>query len=809
MASIERDYGQVMDDNMTEYYDEVLNERAISDPRDGLKPIHRKILWAMWINKWIASRPYVKSAKITGAVVGDFHPHGTTSVYDAMVKMFQPWYMNHGLVDRHGNFGSIYGHGPAAERYTEARMDKFAEDILMDGINNDIVDFVPNFDYTTKEPVILPAKIPLGLFNGSFGIAAGYASNIPPHNLNEGIAEIIKYVNDRSHQIILSPDYPTGGILINNTEAQKGYTEGKSKTVLRAKITQDTKKHRLIMTEIPYMKTLKKIQGKIQEATQERIDAKTKKKIPPKIKGIKDMVNNSSEGKIELILEVKKDYDLDLIEAQLYAHTPCEDSLPFDLVGTVDGRFRKYNNVNELVEEWLEFRIVTIKREIINAVKKYKERIHVLEGMMIALDKANIDEVISIIRNSSSREKMIGELMTRFKLTEKQADYIINIKLYRINSIEVSALVEERDELNEKAEEKIVYLRNPKMIEERIVNELKEINKKYKTPRRTVIMDIKVDKSAKMESLIQDSNHTLIFTRRYVKKLIGEMKVQRKGGKGISLGNIKEDDTPLGIFNLNNRDNILMFTDAGKVYSRKVYEIDSCDIKALGYRLDGIFGKESLSNALAMTDAEMKDPNIKIAIGTKLNKIKLVDVSQFANINQNGIIASKLSEGDEVIFARKVDMRSENSIIAATSSGMTIRMALEAIPTLSRVTLGVNIFDGSVINEEEYIAGIDLVTEDITHAFFISKNGLGKRVVIDEFPIQNRGGKGRIGTKAREEDEIVKIIAVNDESELRVISNTNMISMSIEDTSVLLRPAYGNIIKRLNEGEVILDAAVI
>jgi DNA gyrase subunit A len=804
MAVIKKDYIQVMTDDIKQYYREVLTDRAVFNPIDGMKPIHRRILWGMLQHRWASNKAHVKSAKITGAIAGEYHPHGTASIYDAMVKMYQPWYVNIGLVDKHGNFGSIYGDEAGAERYTEARLAKFAEEVLLDDINKDCVDFIPNFDNSEKEPTVLPAKIPLALINGSFGIAAGYSANIPPHNLGETIDETIKFIKNPDHQIMLIPDYPTGGIICNASEVEKGYTLGTSKVVIRGVIEKNEKKQHLVLREIPFMKSLDKVVESIQKASTERTESG--KKIPKLIDGIKNIRNRSSKGKIELIIEVKKDVDLDLVENQLYSYTDCQTTLPMNLVGVVDDKFHNYNNVNQMVHEWLEFRVSTIKRMVINNIKDLRYRVHIIEGLIIALNTKNIDKVIQIIRSSKSRQEMMDKLMSTFKLDEKQADYIINMKLYKINSIEIDSIKKEKKEIEAKIEELLKYFTTDDKVYTHIIDELQAIRKKYSFARRTQALDLNVSKEKKRESLVADSTHTLICTNNYIKKLNSTIKVQKKGGKGNSIGKIKENDNPIAIFNAHNKDNILLFTNAGKVYSRKVYEIDSCEIQNLGYNLSSIFKGEALTNVLMMTDDEMNNENIKIAIGTRYNKIKLVDVSEFKNIYQSGIIATKLSDNDAVIFAGKVDITKSNSIIACTSQGTTINMQLDSIPVVLRPTFGSNIFDNTIINKGDYIAGIDLVTEETTHAFFISKNGLGKRVEISEFPEQLRGGKGRIGIRAKDGDEIVKVLTSVEEGDLKVISNTNIISMDINDTSVLLRPAYGNIIKRLNDGEVILDA---
>ncbi|WCS68167.1 DNA gyrase subunit A [Bacillus phage vB_BsuM-Goe21] len=700
----------------------------------------------------------------------------------------------------------MYGDPAAAERYSEARIHKFAEEVLLSNINKNIVDFVPNFDNTLEEPIVLPSILPMILVNGSLGIAAGYATNQHPHNINEVIDETIKYIKDNNYQIKLLPDYPTGGVIINKRQVEEAYTTGKSKAIIRARITKNEKKHELVISEIPYLKTSDKLIESIQNVANDRIEKGNK--IPKKIEGIKNIKNLSEKGKINIIIEVKKGYELDLIENQLYKYTNCQFTLPMDFNGVIDKKFINFTNVNQIVAEWLNFRIVTLRRLFTNDLKDAKKRIHIIDGLLTALG-TNLDRLLDIIRTSKSRSQMVETIVKEFKIEEDQAEYIVNMKLYRINNIEIDQLKKERKDLEKKYNDTVLYFKDDNKINEYIISELENAKKKFGCERKTTVLDLNIEDINNKENLIIDSNHTFICTNRYIKKLNNTIKVQKRGGKGNSIGKIKSDDNPITIFNANNKDNILIFTNAGKVYSRKAYEIEGCEIQSYGYNLNGIIKDETLTNVLAMTDDEMNNENIKIAIGTRLNKIKLVDVAEFKNIYQSGIIATKLNDGDSVIFAQKVDMKGKNSIIACTNTGATINMSLDSIPVVLRPTFGSNIFDNSIINKGDYIAGIDLVTEEVSHAFFISKKGLGKRVEISEFPEQIRGGKGRIGIRAKENDEIVRIVSVKPDSDLTIISNTSIIGMDIDEVSVLLRPAFGNTIKKLNKDEIILGATAI
>jgi len=727
-----------------------------------------------------------------------------------MVKMAQPWYMNIPLVDSHGNVGSIYGDPPASYRYTEARLTKFAEEVMLDNVKGS-VDFIPNYDYSLQEPCILPCKVPLSLVNGSFGIAVGYAACIPPHNFSEVIAETMKLMKDPDYEVELLPDYPTGGILCNADEVKKAYKENlkNGRIILRSKIIKDKKKNTLTIVEIPYLEYLDKVKETIQTACTDQPDPKDKKhKIPRKIEGVADIEDNSTGGKIELIIKVKKDFDLDLIENQLYTYTDCQTTLNVNFVGVVDENFENYKHVKDILQEWIDFRIDTVKRVAITKIQEKNYRIHIIDGLLIVLDDKNIDKLIQIARNGKDKKSVMDELIKVFKVSEQQAEYIAMLRLYQINHFEISALDDEKSNIQNEIDDLMKYFTDRNKVIKYITDELVILEKKYRFNRRTEIQNLNLDNAK--ELIIPETDHTLIVTKKYIKKLADAIKIQKRGGKGNSIGKIKDDDTPISIFNVNNKDNILIFTDSGKVYSKKVYEIPICEIQSLGYNMNSILKDEKITNIFPINDAEMKNENIKIVIGTRQNKIKLVSISEFANIFQTGIIATRLNEGDTVIYAQKVDVTKNNSIIACTTDGTTINMRFKTIPDVLRPTFGSNIFDSSIITKDNVIAGIDLIMEDTPYVTFITKKGLGKKVEVGEFPEQIRSGKGRIGIRMKTKDDaVIKVIACPEDCNLSVISNTGVIGMSIKDVSTLLRPAYGNTIKKLNSREFIIDASIV
>jgi len=801
---IEKDLSDIQKDNMVDYYDEILLRRAIPDVRDGLKLIHRRILYSMNHLGASSTKKYMKSARIVGDVIGRLHPKGDSSIYDAIVNMTEDYSNSKILLDPHGNFGTIYGDPAAAMRYTEARLDKFAEEVMLDNLNDNSVNFVPNFDNTTKEPASLPAKLPMYVINGAFGIAAGYSVCFPPHNVAKTISKTIELIKNPDIDIEefiadFHPDIPTGCEIINIEEAKDAYRTGVSKMVMRSTIDIDEKKHRLILRSVPYMKKLSTIRASIKEAWDE-------KQIPE----LKDVQNESRAGNIELYIYVKKDADLEMVRNKLYKFTQCQTTLAFNLIATKNDKFIIYD-IKELIMDWVQYRKDTIKRIKMEYIRKHNYRIHLLDGLLIALHPDNIDTVIEIIKKAKSKQHAKDKLMEKYDFTEKQVDHITDIKLIRINQLEVKEIAKERDELQAKVDDEVSYLSNPSKIDGYIIDELTALGKKYgKAKQTTNVSNINTKDSLNIETIIPDKNYLIIFTRNnYLKKIESNIKDQKRGGKGLNIGRIKEDDVAKSILQVNSKDNILMFTNTGKVYAYKCYELQDTSIQSFGSNISHLVNGETVVNIINITNDELKNEDIHLLIATKMGKIKLTSILEFKRLGKSGMIATKLNDGDEVIAVEAENINNDFSVLALNSKGNAIHFDKTEIPVTLRPTFGSNIFDASEINEDNVIASLNVVTEDTKGIVVMTRDGLGKKVSMDEFPPQRRAGKGRIAIRLKGDDKAVKCLSFNEESNMVVISNTSIININTADIKFLLRPAYGVIIKRLADKETILDACMI
>lgn len=688
---------------------------------------------------------------------------------------------------------------------TEARLNKFTEEVLLDDLKSNSIDFIPNYDNTDEEPSVLPSKLPLILVNGAFGIAGGYTVSILPHNLNDVVDKTIQLLENPNISLDefvdgFYPELPTGAIICNRDEITQAYKTGTGRMVNRCKIEHDEKKNRLIITEIPYMKSLITIKKSIMDAVNSK-----------DIIGIKDIKDDSSKGKVRLILELKKGTDLNLIEQQLYK-TQCQSTFHISFVGTKDDEFIEYGNIKQIVEEWITFRINTIKRIKLNHIRKYKMRIHLLSGLIIALDNNNIDRVIKIIKTGNSRPEVIESLMDTFGLTDIQVNHILSIKLYSLNKIQVDEVSNEIDGLNEKINGELEYFTDKFKIRKYIIDELNKIGKDYYKAKNAVITNIDTDKSNITEDIIADEEFLMVLTdKNFLKKIPSELKNQKKGGKGISIGKIKDGDVAKSVLQAHSKDNILLFSDSGKVYCYKCYELESTSLTSFGNNISILVNGENIVSMINITTADITDPNVHLLIATKLGKIKMVNLSEFKRLGSSGIIATRLNDNDQVITVEKVDITKEFSVLSVNSEGIAINFEKSDIPILLRPTTGSNIYDGSVIKDTTYISNVIIVTPETKGIILLTKTGLGKKVVISEFPVQRRGGKGRISIKLKEDtDECIKVIPyIDDENELIIISNTSIINVNTGGISTLLRPAYGNTVKKLKDGEFLLDACMI
>lgn len=797
---------EILTHNAVEYYEEIICHRPIPDTRDGLTEVQRRILWSMHINKWNSSKQHVKSARVCGDVIGRTHPHGDASVYDASVIMTQPWKNQIRLVDWHGNYGALSGATAGSSRYTEMRSSKEAEKYMLENINDNCVDFVPNYDNLEEEPLYLPAKLPMYLINGAFGIAAGYAVSVLPHNPNDVIAETIKRIEKPDYDVQLLPDLPTGGTIINTEEVKKAYKTGKGQVILRAKIEKDEKKNSLIITEIPYMKTLNSIKKSIIESTKPKEDPLNKgKMIQPKITAIKNIKDATENNKPRVIIEIKRDNDLNVVMAQLFEHTLCQVTIPLIFLGTIDRNFKIYDGgVNQIVDEWIDFRKITIQRIKLNTIKKWKLRVHILDGQLLALK--DIDNIIKKIKKSKSRTETIEMLMKDYSLTDVQANNIADFKLYRLSALEINKIKEERLELLNNIEEELEYFKNKELLNNLIVSELKEIKKSYnKQKRLTSLENISYNSEEEKVNAIPDEDYLMLCTNNsYVKKL-QLPKTQNRGGKGISVGKLKEDDYVIKSTILNSRDSIFIFTAEGNVYKFKVYEIPTHTTNNLGTNIKTIINNETIISMIPVKDEDIENDSIKIMCATELNRIKLVNMCEFKNVRNNGILFTRLEEGDRVINVEKIDTEVHDSIIALNTLGNAIRVKIEDIPVSLRPAFGSQLFETKLVKDGGCVTSVTLVDETKSHYFLITQNGLGKRMEKSEFECQKRVTKGKMACKLKDGDCAIKLIPVNEEDNIIIISSASIISVPAEKISITKRPTYGSTAKKIEGDEYIID----
>lgn len=803
---IEKTYSENLKDQMENYYEEVLVRRAIADTRDGLMPVQRKILYSMYKGNRTSSKKYTKSARLVGDAMM-YYVHGDTSLYGSMIGMSQSWNNHLPLIDMYGNNGSIYGDEHAAMRYTEGRLAKSSEDILLSDIKFNCIDMIPNYDYSELEPSVMPCKLPLYLINGNFGLAAGYMVSAPSHNPSEVIDETIKLIKDPSYKVSLYPDFPTGANIIKTSNLDKAYNEGQGNCIIRSTIIKNEKNNSLKIIDIPYMKTLDGVIAQIKELTKDQ--KKGKQTIPAKLPEIKDIKDNSKKGNIDVDIIVKKDYPLEPVLEKLYKFTNLQTTLPLIFVGTVDGKFKDYNNINEVVKEWIEFRRTTIKRIKLGIIRKYKKRIHIIEGLLKILSKNIIDKVINDIKKSNNRKDVIDMLINNYDLSTIQAEEIADLKLYRLSSFSIQELKDEKAELEENVNKETEFFKNNSLIDDEIINELTMFKEKYKNiTRKTKILDESI---LKENNNIPDTTHTVIATKQgYIKKL-DPINSQKRNGKGNSVGKLKDGDYPVFIEELNNRDSLFIFTNIGKVYKFSIDKLNEGTTNTLGNYIGNDINNEEIATCLSIPN-DLNPENFGILLITKMNKIKITPLVDFNNINKSGIIASKLNDNDEIIKAvliKTVSNRIPKDIIISSSTGLSAVIDSEDIPLIGRTTYGAAALNNSSIDDDNFIVSADSRRDFHTHIFVLSKNGYGKLVEINEFSKVKRGAKGMMNSKLKDGDQCLCALYCNKEQEITIVSNKNIMKVKAEDIPVSKRPTYGCKIKNLSEDEYIIDVTIM
>ncbi|WP_142413721.1 DNA gyrase subunit A [Hathewaya massiliensis] len=795
------DIRQEMKKSYIDYAMSVIVSRALPDVRDGLKPVHRRILYSMHELGLTPEKGYRKCARIVGDVLGKYHPHGDTSVYDALVRMAQDFSIRYTLVDGHGNFGSVDGDSAAAMRYTEAKMDKIAAQMLRD-INKETVDYKPNFDGEEQEPIVLPSRFPNLLVNGSSGIAVGMATNIPPHNLNEVIEGIIMLIDNPEATIselmekIQGPDFPTSGIILGKSGIRNAYEKGRGKIKVRAKTNiEDYKgRQRIIVTELPYQVNKARLIESIAELVKDK-----------KLDGISDLRDESDREGMRIVIDLKRDANANIVLNRLFKHTKMQDTFGAIMLALVDGE-PKVLNLKEILVQYVKFQEEIIRRRTIFDLNKAKDRAHILEGLRIALDR--IEEIIKLIRGSKTGAEAKEGLMNNFNLSDKQAQAILDMRLQRLTGLEREKIEEEYNELVKLIAELEAILSDEQLVLNIIKEELLEIKNKFGDKRRTEI-DIYAgdDADINIEDLIDDEEVVITLTHNgYIKRIPADTySAQKRGGKGIQAMTTKEDDFVENVFITSTHNNILFFTNKGRAYTLKVYEIPEAGRTAKGTNIVNIIPLEQEEWIQAAIAIKEFDEDNFLIMGTKKGIIKKTVLSAFSSIRKNGVNAIKLKEDDELIGVRMTNGNSE--ILYITRNGYSIRFNENDVRPMGRAATGVKAI---TLREGDIAVGMEVAKED-DQLLVVAENGYGKKTSVSEYPIRYRGGKGVITYKVtKKTGKLVGARLVQESDELMLINNSNVaIRLNVSSISSTGRNTMGVRLMRTQEEEVIVAIAKI
>ena len=781
----------VMKDSFINYAMDVIIARALPDLRDGLKPVHRRILYTMYEDGLTPDKAFRKSATTVGAVLGKYHPHGDTSVYDAMVRMAQDFSYRHPLVDGHGNFWSVDGYGAAAYRYTEARLSKISLELLRD-INKNTVDFVPNFDQTKKEPVVIPSRFPNILVNGTMGIAVGMATNIPPHNLGEVIDGCIAYIDDNDITVeglmkyIKGPDFPTGAAILGNRGIKQAYETGRGTITIRAhaEIVEHNGKQQIVFTDIPYQVTKMELQKRIAELVRDKV-----------LEGITDLHDESTLTEIKLVVHLKKEANANVVLNNLYKHTSLQTTYGIIFL-MLDQGLPKTLNLKEIISKYIDYQREVIYRRTKYDLEKAEKRVHILEGYKIALD--NLDAVINIIRNSKDDDTAKHELMTNFNLDDVQAESILELKLRRLTGLERSKIEEELNDLLKLIDELKSVLASDEKIYGIIKQELLEIKAKYADDRRTDIDMTAID-YIDDEALIPEENIVIALTNKgYIKRTTSDtFKSQNRGGVGVKGMTTNEEDFVEHLVDLSTHDYILFFTNKGKVYRLKGYEIPQFGRQSKGLPIVNLLRIDKDEKVTSVVKISTKDDKKYLTFITKYGIIKKTILSQFENIRQNGKIAIGLKENDELISVKKTS--GNDMILIGASNGRMVKFSEAEIRDMGRTASGVK---GIELGEDSYVVGAEVVSED-DNILLVTENGYGKQTRVADFRQTRRGSKGVKALNITEKNgNIADFKVIGDAHDVIIVTDSGMIMrMPIEQISVLGRVTQGVRLINLKEAQ--------
>ena len=800
----EVDLKKKMEDSYIDYAMSVIAARALPDVKDGLKPVQRRVLYSMIELNNGPDKPHRKSARIVGDTMGKYHPHGDSSIYGALVNMAQEWSTRYPLVDGHGNFGSMDGDGAAAMRYTEARLSKISMELLAD-INKNTVDFVPNFDNTEKEPVVLPSRYPNLLVNGTTGIAVGMATNIPPHNLREVVSAVVKIIDnqvleDRKTEIeeilplVKAPDFPTGGVILGTRGSEEAYRTGRGKVRVRAVTDMETMsngKTRIIVTELPYMVNKANLVLKIADLV------KTKR-----IDGITDLRDESSREGMRIVIELRKDVNANVILNQLYKHTQLQDSFGVNMLALVDNQ-PKVMNLLDMLNYYLDHQKDVVTRRTKYDLNKAEERDHILQGLLKALD--HIDEVIRIIRASASTADAKLNLIERFEFTDVQAQAIVDMRLRALTGLEREKLENEHKELMAKIQELKAILADEKLLLGVIKDEIQVIADKYGDDRRSRIGYDVYD--INMEDLIPRGNTVIAMTSLgYIKRMtVDNFKTQNRGGKGIKGMTTIEEDYIEDLLMMDTHQYVMFFTNLGRVYRMKAYEIPEAGRTARGTAIINLLQLSPGEKISAMIPVMTYDDDQNLFMVTKRGIVKKTSIVEYSNVRKNGLIAINLRDDDELIEVKTTNKETE--VLLVTKFGMCIRFKETDVRSTGRSSMGVI---GMNLADRDEVIGMQLNTQG-DELLIVSENGMGKRTNINEFTVQRRGGKGIKCYKIVEKTgNVVGVKAVNEEHEIMMITTEGIIiQIRMSDVSVLGRITSGVKLINLEKGVKVAKIAKV
>ncbi|NSW93010.1 MAG: DNA gyrase subunit A [Firmicutes bacterium] len=795
-----------MKKSFIDYAMSVIADRALPDVRDGLKPVHRRILYSMYLLGFTPDKPHRKCASTVGEVLGKFHPHGDAAVYESLVRMAQDFSLRYTLIDGHGNFGSRDGDAPAAMRYTEARLSKISMEMLAD-INKDTVDFKPNFDEHEMEPTVLPSRFPNLLVNGSSGIAVGMATNIPPHNLGEVIDGIIAVIDnpeitiDELNKIIKGPDFPTGGIIMGKQGIRDAYRTGRGKIIVRAKVDIEqfgSLRQRIIVSELPYQVNKAKLIEKIAELVKEK-----------RIEGISELRDESDRNDpVRIVIELKREANANIVLNQLYKNTQMQDAFNVNMLALIQTQDGKYEpqvlNLREVLDYYIQHQIEVVRRRTAFDLEKAEASAHILEGLKIAID--NLNEVIRIIRTSPNEPTAKERLIEAFNLSDRQAQAIVDMRLGRLTTMEREKLESQYQELLEKIKYYRDVLANEHLVHNIIKEELSVIKEKYADERRTAITldEEEIDE----EDLIQEEESAITLTHfGYIKRMPADTyRSQRRGGKGIHGITTREEDFVEELFITSTHDYILFFTNKGKVYRLKAYQIPEAGRQARGTAIVNLLEIDQNEKITAVIPVSEYKEGQYLFMATKEGLIKKTDIMEYDNIRRGGLVAVSLKGNDELIEVKLTD--GTKDIILVTYNGMAIRFNESEVRPTGRVTQGVK---GITLDENDYVVGmaVSLSSEEDVYLLVVTEKGFGKRTDISEYRVQSRGGKGVFTYKITEKTgKIAGMRLVNDNDDVMLISaDGTIIRLNVQEISILGRVTQGVTLMKVENGSKVVSLA--